>query len=138
MKAGEILVVMVKSPPWTGGATALGRGNGGKRTGMKRVWPEEGWLQSWRYSYPYDLEEIYGVNSHLGYAYAYHHRREVILRLVAEGVSPGGRILDIGALSQSGSGSWCRPAYATVRAAPNGAAYPLEGSSPTWGWRTSG
>lgn len=64
---------------------------------MNRVWREEIWPHSWRYSYPYDLEEIYGVNSHLGYAYAYHHRREIILRLVAEGVPPGGRILDIGA-----------------------------------------
>jgi 2-polyprenyl-6-hydroxyphenyl methylase/3-demethylubiquinone-9 3-methyltransferase len=64
---------------------------------VKRVWPDASWPESWTYSYPYDLEEIYGVNSHLGYAYAYDRRRALILRLIEEVVAADGRILDIGA-----------------------------------------
>ena len=64
---------------------------------MRRVWPEAAWPQSWAYSYPYDLAEIYGASAHLGYVYAYEHRRNVIVRMTEEAVPPGGRILDIGA-----------------------------------------
>lgn len=64
---------------------------------MKRVRPEATWPKSWAYSYPYDLQEIYGPPSHLGYAYAYERRRSVIFRLVEEAVPAGGRVLDVGA-----------------------------------------
>src|SRR5262249_34475334 len=48
-------------------------------------------------SYSYDLEEIYGEISNLGYAYAYQTRRSHTLNLLKEVLSPGDRILDIAA-----------------------------------------
>lgn len=64
---------------------------------MRRVTPDDTWLDSWKYSYPYDLEEVYGqVHSH-GYAYAYENRRRRTLAFIEEVVSPGARILDVAA-----------------------------------------
>lgn len=64
---------------------------------MKRVHIQDGWPDSWKYSYPYDLEEVYGEITNRGYAYAYDHRRRQALRLLTEVVTPGARILDIAA-----------------------------------------
>lgn len=64
---------------------------------MKRVVPDASWPASWRYSYPYDLQEIYGQVTSLGYAYAYQNRRRYTLDLLAEVVPAGGRVLDIAA-----------------------------------------
>ncbi len=64
---------------------------------MKRVTPDPGWPQSWRHSYLYDLEEVYGQLSNFGYAYAYQNRRDHTLALINEVLSPGARILDIAA-----------------------------------------
>lgn len=64
---------------------------------MKRVYLEDGWPESWKYSYPYDLEEIYGEISNRGYAYAYANRRRETLRLLTEVVPRGARVLDIAA-----------------------------------------
>lgn len=64
---------------------------------MKKVTPEETWPESWKYSYPYDLEEVYGQVSCHGYAYAYENRRCKTLALVEEVVPPGSRILDVAA-----------------------------------------
>ena len=64
---------------------------------MKRIYPADDWPASWKYSYPYDLQEIYGEVSHLGYAYAYENRRRHTLRLVADVLPPGATILDIAA-----------------------------------------
>lgn len=64
---------------------------------MKRVTLDESWPESWKYSYRYDLQEIYGEVTHLGYAYAYQSRREATLRLVSEVLAPGARILDVAA-----------------------------------------
>jgi 2-polyprenyl-3-methyl-5-hydroxy-6-metoxy-1,4-benzoquinol methylase len=64
---------------------------------MKRVVPEATWPKSWAYSYPYDLEEIYGPASNPGYAYAYDRRRSMIFRLIEEAVPAGGRVLEVGA-----------------------------------------
>src|SRR4051812_44490806 len=64
---------------------------------MKRVYLEENWPESWRYSYPFDLEEGYGEITNRGYAYAYENRRRHTLRLLTEVLAPGARILDIAA-----------------------------------------
>jgi 2-polyprenyl-6-hydroxyphenyl methylase/3-demethylubiquinone-9 3-methyltransferase len=64
---------------------------------MKRVYPAEDWPDSWKYSHPYDLQEVYGQASHLGYAYAYENRRRHTLRLVTEVLPAGARILDVAA-----------------------------------------
>lgn len=64
---------------------------------MKRVYIQESWPDSWKYSYPYDLEEVYGTIANRGYAYAYEHRRRQTLRLITEVLAPGTRILDIAA-----------------------------------------
>jgi 2-polyprenyl-3-methyl-5-hydroxy-6-metoxy-1,4-benzoquinol methylase len=64
---------------------------------VKRVHIEESWPDSWKYSYSYDLEEIYGEVSNHGYASAYDNRRRQTLRLLKEVLAPGGRVLDIAA-----------------------------------------
>ena len=64
---------------------------------MKRVYLEESWPDSWKYSYAYDLQEVYGAVSDRGYAYAYDQRRRHTLRLLTRVLAPGARILDIAA-----------------------------------------
>jgi 2-polyprenyl-6-hydroxyphenyl methylase/3-demethylubiquinone-9 3-methyltransferase len=64
---------------------------------MKRVYIQDSWPDSWQYSYPYDLEEVYGEITNRGYAYAYENRRKQTLRLLSEVLTPGARILDIAA-----------------------------------------
>ena len=64
---------------------------------VKRVYIEEAWPESWKYSYPYDLHEVYGTVTNRGYAYAYDNRRKHTLRLLTEVLSPSARILDIAA-----------------------------------------
>ena len=67
------------------------------QSSMKRVHLQESWPSSWKYSYPYDLEEVYGEISNRGYAYAYDNRRKVTLRLLTEVLTHGARILDVAA-----------------------------------------
>ena len=64
---------------------------------MRRVFPEENWPESWKYSYPYDLEEVYGEITNHGYAYAYDNRRRQALSLLTEALPPGALVLDIAA-----------------------------------------
>jgi 2-polyprenyl-3-methyl-5-hydroxy-6-metoxy-1,4-benzoquinol methylase len=64
---------------------------------MKRLHIQDIWPDSWKYSYPYDLEEVYGEITNRGYAYAYAERRRQTLRLLTEVLAPGARILDIAA-----------------------------------------
>lgn len=64
---------------------------------MKRVEPQPDWPQSWKESSFYDQSEIYGKITHHGYAYAYENRHRETLRLLAEVLSPGARILDLAA-----------------------------------------
>lgn len=58
---------------------------------------KEEWPDSWKYSYSYDLKEVYGDVTDLGYTYAYQCRRDETFRLVTEVLSPGARILDVAA-----------------------------------------
>jgi 2-polyprenyl-3-methyl-5-hydroxy-6-metoxy-1,4-benzoquinol methylase len=64
---------------------------------MKRVYIEDSWPDTWKYSYPYDLQEVYGEIRHYGYAYAYANRRKHTLRLVEEVLPKGSSILDVAA-----------------------------------------
>jgi 2-polyprenyl-3-methyl-5-hydroxy-6-metoxy-1,4-benzoquinol methylase len=64
---------------------------------MKRVYIEDSWPDTWKYSYPYDLQEIYGEIRHYGYAYAYANRRKHTLQLVEEVLPKGASILDVAA-----------------------------------------
>jgi 2-polyprenyl-3-methyl-5-hydroxy-6-metoxy-1,4-benzoquinol methylase len=64
---------------------------------VKRIVPEPDWPQSWKESFFYDQNEIYGEISHHGYAYAYENRRRETLRLLTEALEPGARILDVAA-----------------------------------------
>jgi 2-polyprenyl-3-methyl-5-hydroxy-6-metoxy-1,4-benzoquinol methylase len=64
---------------------------------MKRVPVQETWPESWRYSYAYDLAEVFGEISQRGYAYAYHNRRRNALRLVTDVLPRGSRVLDVAA-----------------------------------------
>jgi len=66
-------------------------------TFMKRVYPDAGWPSSWKYSYHYDLVEIYGEKTQLGYAYAYQNRRDLTLEFLSEVLPPGAHVLDIAA-----------------------------------------
>ena len=50
---------------------------------MKRVYIENSWKDSWKYSYPYDLLEIYGEDKgNEGYSYAYQKRRDNTISLI--------------------------------------------------------
>ncbi|NEO44550.1 methyltransferase domain-containing protein [Moorena sp. SIO3I6] len=64
---------------------------------MKTITFQDNWLESWKYSYPYDLMEIYGDMSYRGYAYAYANRRQHTLELVQKVAQPGAKILDVAA-----------------------------------------
>jgi 2-polyprenyl-6-hydroxyphenyl methylase/3-demethylubiquinone-9 3-methyltransferase len=64
---------------------------------MKRLHPEANWPETWKQSHSYDLEEIYGVISNRGYAFAYDNRRKRALRLLTEVLPPGATLLDIAA-----------------------------------------
>jgi len=64
---------------------------------MKRVVFDECWPDSWKYSYFYDLEEVYGEITNHGYAYAYDNRRKQTIRLLTEVIPTGSKILDIAA-----------------------------------------
>jgi 2-polyprenyl-3-methyl-5-hydroxy-6-metoxy-1,4-benzoquinol methylase len=64
---------------------------------MRRVDRQDDWVQSWKDSYAYDREEIYGEISNWGYAYAYKNRRRQTLRLLTDVLPVGARILDLAA-----------------------------------------
>lgn len=64
---------------------------------MKRVKLDNNWPESWKLSYVYDLEEIYGEITNQGYAYAYKNRQKKALGLLIGSLSPGASVLDIAA-----------------------------------------
>jgi 2-polyprenyl-6-hydroxyphenyl methylase/3-demethylubiquinone-9 3-methyltransferase len=66
-------------------------------TFVKRIEPQENWPSSWKSSYQFDLEEVYGRITNRGYAYAYAQRRRAVFRLIVEVLPPGARILDLAA-----------------------------------------
>src|SRR5262245_48119639 len=78
---------------------------------MKRVYIQADWPESWKSSYNYDLEEIYGEISNLGYAYSYHNRTKQTLKLLSEVLLPGARVLDIAAAQGNFSLSMAEMGY---------------------------
>lgn len=64
---------------------------------MKRVACREDWPPSWKLSFDFDLEEVYGQPTNLGYAYAYDNRRRHTLRMLSEVLPRGAKVLDIAA-----------------------------------------
>lgn len=64
---------------------------------MKRIYQEDNWPALWKYSYHYDLEEIYGEYTYLGYAYHYENRRDYTVNILRNVLNSGSRILDIAA-----------------------------------------
>lgn len=64
---------------------------------MKRLDLQENWPASWKTSYHYDLEEVYGHITNYGYAYAYDRRRRATLKLITEVLPTGTHILDVAA-----------------------------------------
>jgi 2-polyprenyl-3-methyl-5-hydroxy-6-metoxy-1,4-benzoquinol methylase len=62
---------------------------------MKRLYLDEAWPDSWKYSYPYDLMEIWGDKMDKGYYYSYLNRRDNTIALLTEVVHKGGSILDV-------------------------------------------
>ncbi|HAP67318.1 MAG TPA: SAM-dependent methyltransferase [Nitrospinae bacterium] len=64
---------------------------------MKRVYLEDSWPESWKYSYKYDLLEVYGDTSNIGYTYAYINRKKQVLQLLQSVVPTGAKILDVAA-----------------------------------------
>ena len=64
---------------------------------MKKVVLDSSWPESWKYSYHYDLMEVYGSVSHKAYAYTYANRRQRLLDIISKVASPGARILDVAA-----------------------------------------
>ena len=64
---------------------------------MKHPELQADWPTSWRESYPYDCEEIWGEIRSRGYSYAYENRRRVTLALISDVLAPGVRVLDVAA-----------------------------------------
>lgn len=64
---------------------------------MRIIVEQDSWHQSWKYSYTYDLLEIYGDNNRSGYSYAYTNRRKNTLELIQKVAQPGAKILDVAA-----------------------------------------
>lgn len=64
---------------------------------MKYPGYQEHWPDAWKAAWRYDREEVFGPVTQLGYARAYENRRKRTLKLLAEVIPPGGRVLDIAA-----------------------------------------
>lgn len=81
---------------------------------MKRVTLEANWPDSWKSSYAFDLEEVYGQITQRGYAYAYDNRRRKTLQMLSEVLSPGATILDIAAAQGNFSLTLAEMGYAVT------------------------
>jgi 2-polyprenyl-3-methyl-5-hydroxy-6-metoxy-1,4-benzoquinol methylase len=64
---------------------------------MRQISIQHNWDESWKYSYAYDLLEIYGAKSNVAYSYAYKNRRKHTLELIQKVAQPGAKILDLAA-----------------------------------------
>jgi 2-polyprenyl-6-hydroxyphenyl methylase/3-demethylubiquinone-9 3-methyltransferase len=67
------------------------------KAGMKRVYIEDSWPETWKWSYSFDLQEIYGEIRHHGHTYAYANRFKRTIGLIEESVPKGAKILDVAA-----------------------------------------
>jgi 2-polyprenyl-6-hydroxyphenyl methylase/3-demethylubiquinone-9 3-methyltransferase len=64
---------------------------------MRQISIQQNWDESWKYSYAYDLLEIYGAKNNVAYSYAYKNRRKHTLELIQKVAQPGAKILDVAA-----------------------------------------
>ena len=64
---------------------------------MKKINLQDDWHDYWKYSYPYDLLEVYGALDSPGYAYAYSNRRKHTLELIQKVARPEATVLDVAA-----------------------------------------
>ena len=64
---------------------------------MKKVSVQTDWPESWKYSYAYDLLEIYQSTDNLAYSYAYQNRYKHTLELIQKVSPPGAKVLDVAA-----------------------------------------
>jgi len=64
---------------------------------MKRIYLNRDWPESWKISYEYDLLEIYGEKSSMGYVYAYQKRFNTTLGLIQSALPSGSSVIDIAA-----------------------------------------
>ena len=64
---------------------------------MRKPSPKGDWPSSWKSSYHFDLDEVYGCISNLGYAYAYDARRRKTLELITSCLPASSKVLDIAA-----------------------------------------
>lgn len=64
---------------------------------VRRVVPEPSWPASWKYSYPYDLVEVFGSNENPGYRLAYQTRRSSAINALTTRIPPPARVLDVAA-----------------------------------------
>jgi 2-polyprenyl-3-methyl-5-hydroxy-6-metoxy-1,4-benzoquinol methylase len=81
---------------------------------VKRLHPSDDWPKTWKESYYYDLQEIYGEIANRGYAYAYDNRRRRTLELINEVLEPGARILDMAAAQGNFSLALAEMGYAVT------------------------
>ncbi|MCC5657841.1 methyltransferase domain-containing protein [Nostoc sp. XA010] len=64
---------------------------------MKKIQYQEDWHDSWKYSYQYDLLEVYKDENLCGYSYSYENRRKHTLELIHKVAKPGAKVLDVAA-----------------------------------------
>lgn len=64
---------------------------------MRPVAFDTSWPESWKASYAYDQQEVYGQQLRTGYAYAYANRAREALHLVVKAAPPGASVLDAAA-----------------------------------------
>jgi 2-polyprenyl-6-hydroxyphenyl methylase/3-demethylubiquinone-9 3-methyltransferase len=64
---------------------------------MKYVIPQADWPESWKLSHSFDLQEVYGKITNLGYAYAYESRFKVTLDCIQEFLPLDSSVIDIAA-----------------------------------------
>ena len=64
---------------------------------MKKPEPHPDWPESWRESFFYDQQEVFGPVTARGYALAYANRRKQTLDLVVKAAPARGKILDVAA-----------------------------------------
>ena len=64
---------------------------------MRCVTPDDNWPESWKYSYKFDRDEVYGALSNRGYAYSYSNRNNAAVQLLRDVLSPRATVLDVAA-----------------------------------------
>ena len=64
---------------------------------MHQPIPKADWPTTWKASYEFDQEEVFGPLRNRGYAYAYDVRRRKTLQLLTRGLQAPARVLDVAA-----------------------------------------